>query len=103
MADYGYEDIYAKGMHILTKVLTLADTEYALGLASVRDIKRINIKARSAVDIRVAIVSGETATNYLTVPANQTWAEWEIDLDDKEIYLRDPLNAGTVIECLYLI
>lgn len=52
---------------------TLADTEYSLSLSA--DTKQFIIKARGQATIKIAFVSGDTDTLYVTIPPNAVYGE----------------------------
>jgi len=65
--------------------MTLADTEYSQQLAS--GTCKYLIQCRGDYDIKLAFVSGASATNYITIRAGQTYYEDGID-DGRTLYFQ---------------
>lgn len=64
--------------------MPLASTEYSQLLSS--DVLRITVKLRGMANLRVAFISGETSTNYITIPAGCSWEETDLRLASSTIY-----------------
>ena len=58
---------------IYNVTMTTANTEYSQALPS--NTKKLLVKCRGAYDIKVALTTGESGTNYITVPAGSALCE----------------------------
>lgn len=77
--------------------LTTANTEYSYTVPEYTF--KLQIKARSTTAaIKVAYVSGESGTNYFTIPAGQTY--WEDNITVAFTIYMQSTTAGTVAEVL---
>ncbi len=81
---------------IYNKTLTLADTEYSQALPA--GTRKVLIKERTgAADLKLAYVSGESGTNYITILAGSSKYLEGVYLSDITLYMQSP-TAGAVIE-----
>lgn len=88
---------HTPGVMLLT--LTLANTEYTLSLP--KNVARFTLQARTAADVKLATVSGQSGTTYITVKSGSALSEDLVDTDaGLSLYLQSA-NAGTVVEVLY--
>lgn len=90
MAEPGKPTIY-------NLVLTTAGTEYSQAIPEFSS--KLMVKARSAVDIRLAFGSTETSDLYITIPAGQTYWD-DLVRTCTALYFQDATNDGTVVEIL---
>jgi len=83
---------------IYNKTLTTANTEYSQALT--QNASYFEVKARTLVDIRFAMVSGDTADGgtYLTIPAGTSWSSRGRVFGTKTLYLRCMSSDGIVVE-----
>ena len=76
--------------------MTLADTEYSQALPA--DTRKALIRVRSGgYDVKLAYVSGESGTNYITIPAGATKVIEGVFLLNTTLYFQCP-GAGEVLE-----
>jgi|GEM_PF-1643932 len=90
----------AKEPIVYNKTLTNADTEYSVTLPD--HTKKLTFQCRTADDIRFAFEPGKVATPtepYITLKANSTYDEKDLDLVGKTLYLACSV-AGKVVEIL---
>ena len=81
---------------IINGTLTSANTEYEIDLPL--NCHKFMIKARTAVDIKVATTIGESGTNYITVPAGSNY--WEDGLrTNVSLYVQSSVD-GTIVEIM---
>ena len=78
--------------------LTLADTEYTVGLG--RGVKGFSVQCRTANDVRIAFEATGTATRYWTIKSGGIYYSPSI-LSSPTLYLRCVGVAGAVIEIEY--
>ena len=83
---------------IANLTLTLAATEYSYDLPT--NTKKAIIKARGANDVRIAFVSTDTNTTYVTIPAGGQFSFDMIYLRGQTLYAQCPGAAGEVLEIL---
>lgn len=74
----------------------LANTEYSQALNA--NTKKFTIRCRDIATMRLAYVSGDTATNYITIPHGCTFSDESIDFTGT-LYFRTT-KAAQVIEIL---
>jgi hypothetical protein len=91
---------YAKPT-IINKALTLANTEYSQALPN--DSKKILVASRSFGNLKFAFVSGESATNYISVKAGSSgvWID-AILIYGQTLYIQSDV-AGDVAEILIFV
>ena len=77
--------------------LPTAGTEYSQALSS--DVLKLQIKVRGSAALRIAFLSGETSTNYFTIPAGNTYSESDLRLASIIIYLQSDKD-NQVVEIL---
>ena len=83
---------------VINKTLTNANTQYSQVLGN--NVKQFFIKARSqSASVKFCFTTGETATTYVTLPANGYWSPDGLELNDITIYAESP-QAGTVLEII---
>lgn len=81
---------------IYNKTLTVADTEYSQVLPV--GTRKVLIKERTgAADVKLAYVSGESGTVYITIPAGSSKYLEGVYLSDIILYMQSP-TAGVVVE-----
>ena len=78
--------IEATSAEIINLSTPLANTEYSQLLPL--NTKKFSLRVRGIATTRVAWVSGETATNYFTIPPGCTMSEDLVKLDTITVYLR---------------
>jgi hypothetical protein len=74
--------------------LASADTEYALVLAD--NTFKFTLKSRNGASLKLAYTSGESGTNYISIPVGITYWEDEINIL-RSLYLQSP-TPGTIVE-----
>lgn len=80
---------------IYNVTMTNADTEYSQALPA--NTRKFLIKCRTSFAIKLSFTSGQSGTTYLTVPADQSY--WEDQINDASITLYfQCANAGKVAE-----
>lgn len=80
---------------IYNLTLTSADTEYSQSLPEY--VTKIMIKARSTTStIKLAWVSGQSGSTYITIPANQTY--WDDYVGASLTAFVQSSTAGEVVE-----
>lgn len=75
---------------------TLANTEYSQALSL--NTKAIVVRARDMTTLKIAFVSGDTATNYITVPSGCTYNESNLNFSGT-LYVSSS-KAAQVVEIL---
>ena len=76
-----------------------ADTEFSQALTE--GTKKIMIRAReSGVRIKMAFTSGQSGTNYITIPSNATFTENELTLGSGFTLYMQTNKASEVVEIL---
>jgi hypothetical protein len=91
------QNLIGKTPTIINKTLTTQNTEYDQALPA--RTKRFILQARTAVDIKLAFVSTESGTKYLTVKSGAAYEETSLDLTDKTLYIQCGTN-GVVVEII---
>ena len=84
--------------------MTNANQEYNWPIP--RGTKKIQLQARQNVDVRLSYESTgtEVAGAYWTLKSTHVYYEdCPLEVKDTKIYLRDPSNAGTIVEISYWI
>jgi hypothetical protein len=76
------------------KIMTLANTEYSQKLPE--GTKKFLVKCRGDFDIKLATVESESGTNYITIPAGQTY--WEDDVNTNLTLFFQCAEAAQVAE-----
>ena len=81
--------------------ITLVDagTEYSQLLAN--KTKGLIIRSRSLNEVKIAFVSGETVTNYITLKAGAVFSVDNIEWENSTVYLSSD-SSGVVVELLQL-
>jgi hypothetical protein len=74
--------------------LPLANTEYSQALSS--DVLKITIRLRGAANLRIAFNSGETSTNYFTIPSGCSFSESDLRLASSTLYFRADQASQTL-------
>jgi len=80
---------------IFNKTMTDANTEYSQELPA--GSVRFGVKCRGAYDMKLAFVSTESGTNYVTIPANAEYEDAAVRLKGKTVYFQC-VAAGQVAE-----
>ncbi|MFA5128554.1 MAG: hypothetical protein WC445_01155 [Patescibacteria group bacterium] len=81
---------------LYNKTLTLADTEYSQALPT--DTRKVLISERSGgADLKLAYVSGESGTKFITIRAGSSKYLEGVYLSGVTLYMQSP-TAGAVIE-----
>lgn len=77
---------------IVNLALTDADTEYSYAVPA--ETKKMLIKSRNTGDIKLAYVSGESGTTYITIPAG-TSGKWiqGVNFFDLTLYMQSPVGS----------
>jgi len=78
----------------------LANTEYSHALNDA--VKQIIMRCRGSATIKYCFVSGESGSNYMTLPRNNTMGLDAIKFTGKVIYFQSDV-ASVVVEILELI
>lgn len=78
--------------------LTLANTEYSLAIPA--QTQAFLIKARGGEAFKVAFISGQSGTTYLTVPASTSYWEEDMNLTDNLTLYAQSTTAGVVLELI---
>ena len=76
-------------------VIAAANTEQSYSMPA--STKRYLIKPRGNGSIKLAHVSGQSGTNYLTIWPGAVYDTWEIKADTYSVYFQSPV-AGLVVE-----
>jgi hypothetical protein len=76
--------------------LTLADTEYSYAFPE--ETIRFIVQCRELAEMKVAFVSGESGTNYMTIKPGVAYTEEDLRID-AIIYLQSDI-AGVTAEIL---
>lgn len=88
-----------RAINIYNVTCTSANTEYSQALPP--NVRSLAIQPRTAVDVRVAFVTGKVATPtapYLTLKSGQPLTLGDLQLaDDATVYV-GTASAGTVVE-----
>jgi len=71
--------------------MPLANTEYGYNLPNNTKGFHLKLRSQNAL-LKLAFTSGESGTNYLTIPQNDRFDsfEYNMDLDNKTIYFQSP-------------
>ena len=88
-----------RSVSIYNVTLTNANREYSQELPP--NVRSLAIQPRTAVDVRVAFVTGKVATPtapYLTLKSGQPLAMHELQLPDGATVYVGTASAGTVVE-----
>jgi len=85
-------------MQIFNKTMTNSDTEYSQALPA--GTVRFSIQCHGAYDMKLAFASGESGTNYVTIPANAEYEETAVRLRGNVLYFQCAA-AGQVAEITY--
>jgi len=80
---------------IYNVTMTNADTEYSQALPT--DCKKLLVKCRGGYDIKLAFASGESGTNYITIPSGSALCETLIKAASLTLYFQCA-TAGQVAE-----
>lgn len=87
--------ISGSGTPLIARIsMPLAATEYSYTFPD--GTKQFLIKLVNAQSLQVTYVSGDSSTNYLTVPRTCFYAESDLDLTSKSIYFQCPVASQTV-------
>lgn len=86
---------YPNSPTIYNKTLTLANTEYSQALPA--GCTKFTVQCRTAYDVKLAFVSGESGTNYLTIKTDYWYWEDGILGTTRILYLQSA-QAGVVVE-----
>lgn len=79
---------------IYNLTLTSANTEYSQALPEL--ITKLQIKCRTSSALKLGWNSGESATNYITIPADQTY--WDDQIRASLTAYLQSSTAGVVAE-----
>lgn len=92
------QDYFKQTPTVINKTLTLADTEYSQAIP--QDTKKLLLQERSGARAVLYCYSALcTGTgSYMTLPAGSSKTVDDFNIANKTLYLRDPLNAATVVE-----
>ena len=71
---------------IYNVTMTTADTEYSQALPA--NTRKFLIKCRTSFAIKLSFTSGQSGTTYLTVPADMTYWEDQINVASITLYLQ---------------
>jgi hypothetical protein len=82
-------------MRVYNVTMTDANTEYSQELPA--GVVRFALKCRGAYDMKLAFVSGESGTNYETIPANAEVEHAAVTLRGRTLYFQC-VAAGQVAE-----
>jgi len=85
---------------IYNVTMTLANTEYSQALPA--NTRKFLIKCRTSFAIKLAFVSGQSGTNYITIPADQAYWEDHILVSNLTLYFQCA-TAGQVAEIIVWI
>lgn len=81
---------------IYNLTLTSASTEYSRALPE--NTFKVMIKCRTAVALKLSYTSGESGSNYVTIPVNQTY--WDDNINTSTTVYLQSATAGVVAEFL---
>lgn len=82
--------------NIYNLTLVNADQEYSQALTL--NPSFFELKCRTLADLKFSLTSGESGTNYITIPAGASWnSRGKIVGRTKTIYVQSP-SAGAVVE-----
>lgn len=79
---------------IFNKTMTLADTEYSYQLPE--DTVKFELKCRTDFDVKLSFTSGESGTNYFTIPSGQSY--WEDEVETTKTLYFQCADAGKILE-----
>lgn len=80
--------------------MATAGNEYSHALQD--NVKQIIIKSRNRANVKIAFVSGETASNYITLWKGCDLVFTSLDLTGKVLYFNSDVNS-TVMEIVELL
>jgi hypothetical protein len=89
-----FSGLIATNAKIYNLSLPTAGDEESLNVSN--DSKQFLIRLRGIAELRLATVSGETATNYFTIPKGATLTFDSVDFDSKTLYFRSDKANQTV-------
>lgn len=78
---------------------TLANTEYSHALTS--GLKQLIIRSRGRAKLQVAFVSGQSGTNFITIPGGANLSLEGLEFTGKTVYVQAN-QASTIVEILEL-
>lgn len=81
---------------IYNLTLTSANTEYSQALPN--NARKVMIKCRTSAAMKLSYTSGESGSNYLTIPADQTY--WDDHINTVQTVYLQSTTAGVVAEIM---
>ena len=82
---------------IYNLTLTDANTEYSQALTGY--VSQVTLQCRTAVDVQMAVTSGQSNTTFWTVKSGDAYYEITIGASDVTLYFRSG-TAGVVVEII---
>ena len=82
--------MYSKGL-IYNLAMTSNAVEYSQALQA--NTKKAVVRSRNGGDLKLALVSGETATVFFTIPAGGSYAIDAVFLRNPTLYLKSTINT----------
>lgn len=82
---------------IYNLTITLANTEYSQALDD--EVRYFEVKCRTFNDMKMAFVSGDSGTTYITIPAGSIWFTRGLINGDITLYLQSA-DAGIIAEIM---
>lgn len=79
---------------IYNETMTSANTEYSKTLPVGTKRFEIKLRALNAL-LKLAFVSGESGTNYITIPYGASYREEDVRIGSRIIYFQSPTAAMT--------
>jgi hypothetical protein len=86
---------------ISNPTLTTATTEQSIALQN--GLKQLIVRVQSPINARLqyAFISGESGTNFMTIPAGTSLSLKDVNFNSKTLYIQSDKN-NTVVEILQL-
>jgi len=92
-----FSGLISTNAKIYNLALPTANNEESINVSN--DSKQFLIRLRGIAELRFGTVSGETASNYFTIPKGATLTFDSVDFDSKQLFFRSD-KAGQTVEII---